>query len=63
MCDALSTALFVMGEEQAVEFWRSGPYDFDMILVTDDNRVLVSEGIAGAFSLTEGSDYVCQTIS
>lgn len=63
MCDALSTALFVMGEEQAVEFWRSGRYDFDMILVTEDDRVLVTEGIAGAFALTEGSEYVCQTIS
>lgn len=63
MCDALSTALFVMGEERAVEFWHSGQYDFDMILVTEDNRVLVTAGIADAFALTEGSEYVCQTIS
>ena len=33
MCDALSTALFVMGEDRALELWRSGVYDFDLILV------------------------------
>lgn len=36
MCDALSTALFVMGEDRALELWRSGVYDFDLILVTED---------------------------
>lgn len=34
-CDALSTALFVMGKEEAIAFW-SKTKDFDMILITQD---------------------------
>ena len=49
--DALSTALFVMGWDRAVEFYRQGKYDFEMILVSKDGHVGVSEGIYDAFSL------------
>ena len=49
MCDALSTALFVMGEDRALELWRSGVYDFDLILVTEDGRLLATAGIADRF--------------
>lgn len=61
MCDALSTALFVMGEEQAAAFWRSGAYDFQMVLVTEDGRVLVTDGLADAF--TAEGDYAYETLS
>ncbi len=44
ICDGLSTALFVMGEEKAVDFWRERG-DFEMIIVREDKRVLVTEGI------------------
>ncbi len=49
LADALSTALFVMGEKKAVEFWRRSG-DFGIILFTDDDRLIVSEDIAGSFS-------------
>lgn len=62
MSDAFSTALFVAGEEKAVSFWRSGKYDFDMVLVTADGRVLVTDGIAGQFEKTEGSGYAYETV-
>ncbi len=55
-CDALSTALFVMGEEKAVSYWRSAG-DFEMILVTEDGRVLVSEGLKDAFTPDKSSVY------
>lgn len=54
LADALSTALFVMGEEQALAFYDSGIYDFHAILVTADGRILVTSGIAGAFEQTGG---------
>lgn len=43
VCDALSTALFVMGARRAEAFWRAHP-DFDMILLTEDGRILLTEG-------------------
>ena len=63
MCDALSTALFVMGEEAALEFRRTSGLAFDLVLVTTDDRVLVTEGIAADFSETEGSGYTYETVS
>lgn len=63
MCDAFSTALFVMGEERALEFWRSHAGAFDLVLVTEDGRVLVTDGIADNFTPQEGSGYTYETVS
>lgn len=57
LCDALSTALYVMGEEQAIAFWQSGVVDFEMILLTDDNRIVASSGISEQFVPEEGFAY------
>lgn len=43
-CDALSTALFVAGLEQAAEYWKSRQ-DFDMILVTEERKIYITEGL------------------
>ena len=53
MCDALSTALFVMGSENAEEYWRENG-GFDMLLITDENEIILTEGIADQFELSEG---------
>ena len=50
LADGLSTAVFVMGLERAAQFWRSGAEDFEMILMTDEKEVYVTEGLEGAFS-------------
>lgn len=55
LADGLSTALFIMGKEAAVEFWRSRRDDFDMVLLADDGAVTVSAGIADALTLSDGS--------
>lgn len=45
LADALSTSLFIMGEEKAVKYWKENGSNFDILLMTNDNRLLVSAGI------------------
>ncbi len=63
MCDALSTALFIMGEERALDYWRAHAGAFDLVLVTKDGRVVVTEGLAGRFTAAEGGAYSYETVS
>lgn len=46
LADALSTSLYLMGEEQATEYWRTHADEFDMILETDEGTLYVTEGIS-----------------
>jgi hypothetical protein len=48
--DLLSTALFVMGKKDALDYWREYG-DFQMILVTDSGQVLCTSGLTEAFTL------------
>lgn len=52
LCDALSTAVFVMGTERAETLWREMG-KFDMLLVTNSGEVIVTEGAAERFTLTD----------
>lgn len=54
-CDALSTALYVMGLDDAVQYWREHR-DFEMILLAEDRTVYVTEGLSDAFSLGTGQE-------
>ena len=42
--DALSTALFVMGADRALDFWRSDG-DFEAVLVREDGHVFITQGL------------------
>ena len=60
MADCLSTAMFVLGEVQSLNYWRSyGKTDgggFDMVLITKDNRIICTKGLIEAFTLVN-DDY------
>lgn len=52
MCDALSTAVFVMGLDKAEEYWRTHD-GFDMLLVSDDGEIYLTDGIEHSFEQSE----------
>lgn len=60
VCDAYSTALYVMGEADAIDFWRSRK-DFDMVLITADGRLLYTPDLT--IKQPEGSGYDFQAIA
>lgn len=48
LADALSTALFVAGPEEALDFWESRD-DFELVLCTEDDRVILTEGLEAGY--------------
>lgn len=48
--DYLSTTLFVLGKEKAIEFWRKNP-DFDFILMLEDQSLVYTKGLEGKISV------------
>ena len=55
VCDALSTALFVMGRERAAGFWlqHGAELGFELVLVEEDGSVTITEGLEGRFTLSQ----------
>lgn len=49
LADALSTTTFIMGVDEASEYWRNHSDEFDMVLYTEDGTFYVTEGIADSF--------------
>lgn len=49
LADALSTALYIMGSDQATAFWSQRTDQFDMILLTQSGELLVTPGVADHF--------------
>lgn len=59
--DALSTALFVMGLDEATAYYEKDR-GFDFIILTDDGNLYITEGIYGDFSLGEDYDFTLHKI-
>lgn len=48
LADALSTSLYVMGLQDAKDYWRAHQDQFDMLLIDDEGQIYISEGLNGA---------------
>lgn len=61
LCDGLSTALFVLGTEKALDYWRTYG-GFEAILVDEDDNVWITAGLKDSFALVEGSPYTLRLV-
>ena len=59
--DGLSTALFVMGLDEAITFWENNRNSFDAILITENNEIYYTEGLLDNFVMTE-KPYTCKLV-
>lgn len=50
--DALSTTLFVMGKEKAIDFYKKNHEKFQMILVMNDKTLVYTEGLQDILTIT-----------
>ena len=51
LCDALSTTLFVLGKDKALEYCEK--YGIEAILMTDDKKIYVTDGLKESFSIID----------
>ena len=45
LCDALSTALYVAGYDEAITFWKNSEKPFELVLCRKDGSVTVTDGL------------------
>lgn len=50
LADGLSTSLFIMGKDRAIDFWRAHTKDFEFVLCEKDGSLVVSEGLKDRFT-------------
>ena len=58
LADAMSTSVYLMGLEEGTAYWRDHSGEFEMILVTDDERIYVTEGIPGNFDCSRDYEVI-----
>ena len=52
MADALSTAMFVLGETRALNYWRQHG-GFEMILITKSNQIICTKGLIDVYTAAD----------
>lgn len=55
LCDCLSTAMFVKGEDAAVDYWRENG-GFEMILADSSGELTVTEGLENCLEVINGME-------
>ena len=61
LADCLSTAMFILGQKAALQYWRDNG-GFDMIMITKDNEVLCTTGLIEVFTLTNTTGYTVKMV-
>ena len=57
MADALSTAMFVLGESRALNYWRQYG-GFEMIMINKSNQIICTKGLIDTFKQNDAApDY------
>ena len=56
--DALSTSLFVMGLDKAIDFWKSRNRDFDFVIITKDKSIVYTAALEKSISILFDFDSV-----
>lgn len=59
LADLLSTAIFVLGEEDALDLWRAES-GFELVLITEDGRLVVTEGLEDIFAEEPSAGYTLE---
>lgn len=59
LCDGLSTALFIMGVDRALEHYAQHR-DFEAVFVTEDKEIIITPGLADCFSVIDEAGFSLQ---
>lgn len=54
VCDALATAIYVMGMDKAFELYRNST-DFELLILDTNNSIYLTEGLSSVFTLDNDS--------
>lgn len=54
LADALSTALYIMGLEEALDYWKVHGEDFELVLITMTGDMYATEGLEGCLEAENG---------
>lgn len=61
LADLLSTAVFVLGVEDALTLWRTEG-GFELVLVTAENAVIITKGLVDVFEFDQSSGYTLEYV-